>query len=107
MGALIALRNSDAEGLGAKADHKTEHGQAAIPGLGECDETEAGRGISHECFEMLQDMNCFGKVLGFGCVAAVQEVRVKGARLPAQPDPQSWGAIAALPVETPARPERH
>jgi hypothetical protein len=34
VGALIALRNSDAEGLGAKTDY-TEHGQAAIPGLGE------------------------------------------------------------------------
>ncbi len=51
VGALIALRNSDTEGLGAKTDYKTEHGQAAIPGLSECDETEAGRGISHECFE--------------------------------------------------------
>ena len=41
------------EQLGAKTDHKSEHGQAAIPGLGECDETEAGRGVSHECFEVL------------------------------------------------------
>jgi hypothetical protein len=40
VGALIELRNSDAEGLGAKTDYKTEHGQAAIPGLGERDETE-------------------------------------------------------------------
>ena len=55
MGALIALRNSDAEGLGAKTDYKTEHGQAAIPGLGEYDETETGRGISYQCFEVLME----------------------------------------------------
>ena len=56
MGALIALRNSDAEGLGAKTDYKTEHGHAAMLGLGECDETEAGRGVGHECFDVLRSM---------------------------------------------------
>ena len=35
-------------------------------GLIECDETEAGRGVSHGHFEALQDVNGFGKALGFG-----------------------------------------
>jgi len=35
------------EQFGAKTDYKTEHGQAAIPGLGERDETETAiRAIS-------------------------------------------------------------
>ena len=43
------------EQFGGQADDKTEHGQAAIPGLGEGDKTEAG-GVSHECFESLQKL---------------------------------------------------
>ena len=33
-------------------------------GLSECDETEAGRGVSHEHFEGLQDVNGFGNARG-------------------------------------------
>ena len=76
-------------------------------GLIECDETEAGRGVSHGHFEALQDVNGFGKVLGFGAAQPPWVILVKGAHLPAQQDPLSWVAIAALPAETPARPERH
>ena len=35
------------EQLGAEADHKAEHGQAAIPGFSEGNKTEAGSGSSH------------------------------------------------------------
>ena len=35
------------EQLGAEPDHEAEHGQAAIPGFGEGNETEAGGGVSH------------------------------------------------------------
>ena len=34
--------------LGAEADHEAHHGQAAIPGLSEVDETEAGV-VGHGC----------------------------------------------------------
>ena len=40
------------EQLGAQADHEAEHGQTAIPGFGEGDESELGGGVSHECNEM-------------------------------------------------------
>ena len=35
------------EHFGGKADHEAEHGQAAIPGFSEGNETEAGGGVSH------------------------------------------------------------
>jgi len=38
-----------------QADHEAKHGQAAIPGFSERNETEAGGGVSHgvveKCFE--------------------------------------------------------
>ena len=33
--------------LGAEADDEAEHGKAAIPGLSEVDEAEAGGGVGH------------------------------------------------------------
>ena len=33
--------------LGAEADDEAKHGQAAVPGLSEVDETEAGGGVGH------------------------------------------------------------
>jgi hypothetical protein len=45
------------EQLGAHADHEAEHGQAAIPGFSEGDETEARRGLSYDCCGLLQDCN--------------------------------------------------
>ena len=36
----------------------------AMLGLSECDETEAGRGVSHGHLEMLQDVNGFGNARG-------------------------------------------
>jgi hypothetical protein len=36
------------EQLGAQTDHEAQHGQAAIPGFGEGNETEAGGGVSHD-----------------------------------------------------------
>ena len=44
------------EQLGAQADHEAEHGQTAIPGLSEGDETEAGSGLSHARDEVLRAM---------------------------------------------------
>ena len=44
------------EQLGAKTDHKSEHGQAAIPCLGEGNKTEAGSGLSHERSQALLQM---------------------------------------------------
>ncbi len=42
--------------------------QAAVPVLSECDETEARRGVNHQCFEVLremqQDVNSFGGARG-------------------------------------------
>ena len=35
------------EELGAEADHEAKHGETAVPGLGEGDETEAGVGAGH------------------------------------------------------------
>ena len=97
------------EQFGAKADHKAEHGQAAIPGLGERDETETVIEPLAFRFVTANATGCERLWQGTGvwCLAAFQEIRVKGAHLPAQLDPQSWGATAALPAETPARPERH
>lgn len=42
--------------LRSQADHEAEHGQAAIPGFSEGDETEAGRGTSHECCGLLREL---------------------------------------------------
>ncbi len=37
------------EQFGGQADHETEHGQAAVPGFSEVDETKAGLGgVRHE-----------------------------------------------------------
>ncbi len=44
------------EQLGAQADHEAEHGQTAIPGLGEGDKTEAGGGSSHDCFDLFSKL---------------------------------------------------
>ena len=33
--------------LGAETDDEAEHGQAAVPGLSEVDETETGGGVRH------------------------------------------------------------
>ena len=44
------------EQFGAQADHEAEHGQAAIPGFSEGDETEAGRGLSHDYCGSLQEL---------------------------------------------------
>lgn len=35
------------EQFGGEADHEAQHGQTAIPGLGERNKTEAGGGVSH------------------------------------------------------------
>ena len=44
------------EQFGAQTDHEAEHGQAAIPGFSEGYETEAGRGLSHDCCGLLQEL---------------------------------------------------
>jgi hypothetical protein len=36
------------EQLGAQTDHEAQHGQAAIPGFSEGNETEAGGGVGHD-----------------------------------------------------------
>jgi hypothetical protein len=38
------------EELGPQTDHEAEHGQTAIPGFSEGDESVTGSGISHEYF---------------------------------------------------------
>ena len=41
------------EQLGGQADHKAEHGKAAIPGFSEGNETETGSGgVSHGCWKV-------------------------------------------------------
>ena len=52
--AIGLVQNSLAgEELSAEADHEAQHGQTAVPGLGECDKTEAGSGISHGWFSSM------------------------------------------------------
>jgi hypothetical protein len=44
------------EELSAEADYETEHGEATIPGFSKLNEAEAGSGIGHECFGLLQEL---------------------------------------------------
>ena len=46
------------EQFGTQTDDEAQHGQAAIPGLSECNKTEAGRGsgISHGFFSSMPQL---------------------------------------------------
>ncbi len=48
------------EQFGGKTDHEAEHGEAAVPGFGEADETEAGGVVSHGWDVAKRFANCNG-----------------------------------------------
>jgi len=45
------------EQLGAKADHKTEHGKTAIPGLSKFNKTKACRRLCHVLFRGFESID--------------------------------------------------
>ena len=46
------------EQLGAKANHKSEHGKTAIPGLSKFNKTKASRRLCHVFFRVIELIDC-------------------------------------------------